>query len=339
MKKIILSRIFVLVFLLPDVALTQVSLHSENFLLSASPSSMNIEMGGLLDGENTFTSAYNLEMERAFEPMVSIKLTNLGDKKVYSPRIVINNERRWFDFQSLIDELFSGMSNDKEKALSIWKHFRDNRVHNRSPESGCNISDPIKALGIYGYMTCGPASTLISSIGNNLGYDARTWHLRVGSNRMHAVPEIKFADKYLILDIDTQTFYLDFDNQTLIGRNEIKADNFLIHRTHHFGKNLFVDLNIADLYNGINNLGGAGTCWGHSLDITLRPGESIIYDWSEASLFHHLSAPLPSSTPWTVANSRIVYQPPFRTVDLSELLDSFQNVRVKQSREFSDNSC
>lgn len=309
---------------------TQLTTQSQQFSVTDSPQYMTVNMGGLLDGENTYTESNRLLGGIGFEPMISLRISNLGDKTIDAPRLVINNERRWFDFDALVSEFMAGVQNNKEKALSIWKLMRDNRFHHKIPVGGCNPADPLKSLGFYGYMTCGYASTLMTSIGTGLGYSGRTWHLRYSPQpeRGHAVAEIDLGDGDVILDLDAHVFFLDYDNQTLIGNAEVVADRYLVRRTHFFGKSRSVNLDMGVMYNPDNISTGAGNCIGHSLDIALRPGESIIYDWREANQLHHIILPVPDPFPWHIANSQFVYQPAFETAELSELTQHYENIRV-----------
>ncbi len=313
-----------------DIGFCQVTIHERQFLLNNSPEYMTITMGGLLDGENTYTESNSLWGGIGFEPMISLRISNLGNKRIHSPRLVINNERRWFNFNTFSAEFLTGVQNNKEKALSSWKLMRDNRFHYRTPVGGCEAADPLKSLGIYGYLTCGYASTMMTSIGTGLGYNGRIWHLRYQPQpqRGHAISEIDFGDGYVIVDLDAHVFFVDYDNQTLIGYNEVVADNFLVRRTHFFGKSRLLGLDMGVMYNQNNSSSGAGNCLGHTLDISLRPGESIIYDWADANLLHHPNSSAPNPIPWHIANSKLVYQPLFETAELYDLLDIYENICV-----------
>ena len=44
-------------------------------------------------------------------------------------------------------------------------------------------------------------------------------------------------DHWSFLDIETQQFYLDFDNETLVSSEEVMDDPFLVLRTKHLQKN------------------------------------------------------------------------------------------------------
>ncbi|MCB0304210.1 MAG: T9SS type A sorting domain-containing protein [Calditrichaeota bacterium] len=201
------ALIFILLLNIPllvaGIGFCQTSIYEREFLINNSPEYKSIHMGGLLDGENTYTESNFLLGGIGFEPMVFIRISNIGAEIIHAPRLVMNDEKRWFDFNTLSAEFLSGAHTNKEKALSIWKLMRDNRFHYRTPTSGCNVADPLKALGIYGYMTCGYASTMMTSIGTGLGCSGRVWHLRYQPQpeRGHAIAEIDFGDGDVILDL------------------------------------------------------------------------------------------------------------------------------------------
>jgi hypothetical protein len=107
MLTFILSFYFLLLFLNPVQA--QNAIHRKTFVIDRAPASYILEMGGYLDAENTFTYKDDLMVEPLFEPMCLIKLTNTGNTKIVSPRIIINNESAWYDIESLMVETLSGI--------------------------------------------------------------------------------------------------------------------------------------------------------------------------------------------------------------------------------------
>lgn len=223
----------------------------------------------------------------------------------------------------------------KEVALSIWKFFLDNRVHHNSPERSCNLSDPVKLLCFYGYMTCGYASSMITSLGKNLGYKGQIWNMATYDNITHAVPELEIDNKFVIIDDDVQVFYLDYDNETIVGFQEITSDKYLIHRTHHYGKSRLVDLDVIRLYSEKVNRGNGASCYGYSLDFNLRPGESIVFDYSKPKLFHHIGTKAPDEIPITISNSTLIFNPPFKEVDFNLLTESHENININIDDENS----
>ena len=323
---LIILFVLVTVFILPAEPVLKRSRHQ----ISQSPFETTLDMQGALDGVNTYAHSYSIDVGRAFEPMRSISMMNTGTTRIHAPRLRVNEERILYDFPMLHTFVFDNTLSEKEKALSLWLFFRDHRVHHRSPERGCNLIDPIKLLGIYGYVTCGSMADLMAGIGEQLGLPAHSIYLSGGGHK-HVVSEIDFGNGYVLLDVDAQVFYLDYDNETLLSFEQVRDDFYLIHRSHHFGQNRDSDFDMTRLYNGTFRRSDGGSCFGHDLDIDLRPGESFIFDWSQARLFHHVVPPAPDPVPWMVANSRFIYSPAFGSAPLSELVDEAENMIVESN--------
>ena len=329
----ILAILFELASLLLHVAdaHSKTELRIEKIFIAKSPHVSILTMNGLLDGHNTYRHSYSIDVDRAFEPMRSIEMTNMGRTTVRAPRLSINNAYAIHDINSLADFIFADLNTARERALSLWLFFRDHRVHFRSPERGCKLTAPLRFLGNYGYITCGSLSNMLAEFAQRQGYASHTMRLRA-DNKSHSIAEIDFGDGFVILDPDVQVFYLDYDNQTLLGFQDVHHDLFLIRRTHHYGKNMQHDTDIGEFYKDGSRF-AAGSCRSAALDINLRPGESFIFDWSPAQSFHHIVAPAPDSIPWMVANSRFDYRPALSRAPLSELFDSVDNIAVAEGTD------
>ena len=303
----------------------QVSEHQKSFIIQKSPFENKIHMGGLLDADNTSTYSSDGRLIREFEPMVSLSISNRGKTSINSPRLLINNKSNWFSLDMMIEDFSSHVSSNREKALALWRFMTDNRMHAASPAHGCDISDPINLLGIFGYATCAATADAVTSIGAYLGLPARKWHLSADYQN-HTFAEVDFGDGYVIIDPDAQVFYLDYDNCTLLGKDAVELDGYLIHRTHHFGKSSRSNFAMASLYNGVIAESGPSACSGASLDINLRPGETILYHWQEPDSYFHNILPANFSTPFPITNDKIIYDVPISAVNLSELLYSYSNI-------------
>ncbi len=286
-------------------------------------------MAGYLDAENTYSHGYARNRVQGFQPMKTVSIRNCGFTTVHAPRLIFNDTGRWYDNESLMDEIFRDAETDKEKALAMWAFFVRNRIHFRSPASGCSISNPLRLLGIYGYLTCGSASTVITSMAELIDRESRQWSLRTQSGIMHHIPEVWIKDRFVIIDMDVEVFYLDYDNETLLGRDDVVNDKYLIWRTHHYGKNRIPKIDPTLLYNPSNQSVTLSPCVEHSLDFNLRPGEAFIFDWTEPNQISHERGSPPSPFPYFIANSRFEYQPAFGQCSLSSLFDAHHNVTVQ----------
>ncbi|MBI3502830.1 MAG: PKD domain-containing protein [Bacteroidetes bacterium] len=322
-------------------------------------------MNGFLDGENTLTrNPYT----KVFEPMLQIKMTNNGNKKIYTPRLVFNNRKRWFTIDDMRNECFAGAVTEKDKALSLWKFFRDNRVHDLGPDMTDNISDPVKLLGVYGYGLCYNTNYSMCFLAQTYSAFPYKGYAPQG---LHYVSELNFGSRYEYIDSDIETFYLKNDNTTLANSKEIFSDRTLIRRTKHYGieNNFKPDINnyVASLYyknDSAYYFGYMAENSYHKLDFNLRPGESILYDWtmplqihndnfisntqkiiynSPYSLSSHqdaISTLLLNNNPQTnsaknsvAANGEFYFKTNFYNAPLSELVDYYSNLSVDSSNE------
>jgi hypothetical protein len=322
---VMLLALFIFLFMDANPVFAQISNHQKTFRIRRSPFQAKIVMGSFLDADNTSTFREDGSLIRQFEPMISLSIANHSTTTINAPRLLINNERNWFTVANLSEEVFSSLQTNREKALGLWRFMRDNRIHAASPAHGCNISDPLYLLGVFGYGTCAPCADAVTTLCTEAGLPARKWHL-AANDQNHTFAEVDFGDGYVIVDPDAQVFYLDYDNHTLLGKEAVAIDRYLIHRTHHFGKSSRTTFDMTQLYDGFIAESGPSSCHGASLDVNLRPGESIIYRWEEPAAFYHNYRPISFSVPFPVADNQIVYDLPFSSTELSELLHSYTNI-------------
>jgi len=158
-----------------------------------------------------------------------------------------------------------------------------------------------------------------------MGLPAHKWHL-AADYQNHTFAEVDFGDGYVAIDPDAQVFYLDYDNHTLLDKEAVDKDHYLIHRTRHFGKSSHSTFQMQNLYNGSVVKSGPSSCRGASMDVNLRPGETIIFYWQEPASYFHSILPASFSVPYPVANNKIVYDVPISSASFSELLYSYSNI-------------
>lgn len=305
----------------------QITEKSETFQFTGSPEYRSIPMGGYLDAKNTYSHGYGRNRVQGFQPMMTVSICNRGSTTVNAPRLIFNQTGCWYDNNSLVNEIFRNTETDKEQLLALLAFFIRNRIHYESPAYGCLISNPLKLLGMYGYLTCGSASTVITSMAELVGWESRQWSLRTESGLRHHIPEVRINDRFVIIDMDAEVFYLDYDNETLLGRDDIVTDKYLIRRTDHYGKIRFPGIETSLLYNSDNEMVTVPSCLDHRLDYNLRMGEAFIFDWTERSQIAHKFGTPPLPVPFFIANSRFEYQPPVAQSSLSCVFDMYRNIK------------
>lgn len=332
-------RVFLVIFIALQIGLEfgfaqpQVLQRDTSVFFTSSNQERFVLMGGSLDAVNTFTHPSSI----AFQPMNSVRISNDGTTTVRRPRVVVNSKRNWFDIDGVRAEAFDGAVTPKEKALALWKFVRDNRLHYNEPDYGLESDDPMKLLGVYGYGICyniSYATAFIAAITPVSGQPYREYAPR----DKHSVKDIKFDSIYMLIDPDIEVFYLSRDNERLATYDELLYDKDLIRRTHHYGKSYSFNFRNAYVADGVYEptparYTGYVTRF-HSLDFSLRPGESIEYDWAPAQYYHH-------RVPWSshsapaedVGNGKFIYATNFVNADLSELLTGYENVMTSEADE------
>lgn len=129
-------------------------IHTER--LVGSYGSYRIAVGGTVDMDNTLTRAYD-GVRIAFQNNESLTIANTGAEPVVNPRVVTNDQRRWWSLDSLLDEILEGAGDDQEKALFIYDYVRRNTYHDYPLFTGDELHDPVRYLNEFGAGFCDDA--------------------------------------------------------------------------------------------------------------------------------------------------------------------------------------
>lgn len=297
-------------------------------------------MNGKLDGYKTFTRqrpGINSDTShfKAFEPMKSIVFTNKGMSRIYNPRLILNNRGNWYSLASLATEAVGETLTDREKFLSIWQFVRDNRIHFTPPNM--DAYDSFKMLTVYGYGFCELSAWNIRLILYQLGYPSYALCMP-----NHVVAGVKNNGKNYILDSDIEVFYLNKDNSGFATQDEILKDKYLISRTKHYGKdseyNKLTDSWISRIYNSfyiLEDSKSLSKAYNYKMNMMLRPGESLIYDYGKATKYCQLwdnAIDVPQNFLTNViANGSFVYSTNFLNAPLYQLADGYVNAGISSS--------
>lgn len=269
-----------------------------------------VRMGGTMDGENTRTPVGYGAWSRAFEPMREVRIENIGDTPVVNPWLIVNGRRDWRTVEKIIAEATRGCANDRERAIAIWRFVIAHRFH-ATPNDGDNI-DPVRQFNVYGYSLCGDIAQTIRQLWKVAGFKTRC-----GRPHGHCLTEVWFDGEWRMLDGDEQIICLRRDNETIGNEEDIVRDHDLMKRTHTYGiladDNLLTDQFSAALHvHEGKREGDYRDDFGHRMDLTLRPGESLAWRWDSVGRSHGTDLP----TGWgpqagqPLANGRLVYASP-----------------------------
>jgi len=277
--------------------------------ITAAPHRYTIRQGGSMDGLNCRSPmgvGMNVEgaLEQTWESNRLVRMENVGETDVVNPWL--SNGRNLF---RTVDEIVNaairpGMT-DREKAMAIW--FLDCQYHYHFSHQ--ETSDPVKVFNVYGYYTCGANATHLAGLWRQAGLKVAPSAGTIG----HTTARVFFDGRWHYLDGDQHGFFLLRDNRTVADDQDLVRDHDLIKRAHTMGillgdyRRLDESFAAAFAHEGV--VSGHRDCrHGTTMNMTLRPGEAIVWRWG------HLSPPKlngrsKANYPDTICNGLWEYRP------------------------------
>lgn len=251
-------------------------------VITSSQHVFNISVGGTMDIDNTTTVGVN-GLENDFDGMNSVTIENTGDVTVTGIRVVANGRGNWYTLEDLYAEATAGAQNDQEK-LYMLSQFLDNNTWWSYfwfvKQAPAECRDPVKHLNSYGSMLCGGTSSVWCSLLNrdvNFSGEARLVALNG-----HVVAAADYGDGYHIMDVGGKRFSLNTKNNAIASPTEVATDHDLLKR-EPVGDKWNLDWSksqsSAALYGDEDYLSESYSFGGHEIDITLRPGEKLVWLW------------------------------------------------------------
>ena len=249
--------------------------HTE--VISAGRHEYAIEFHGTVDGTMTRMPVGYAAFVQGWQSNRSVMIENIGQTDVENPWLTVNGCGDWRTLESIVAEATRGWTTPADRARAIWEFVRRRRFHACTWDGEC--SDALKALNVYGYTLCGNQARVIKDLWDAAGLETRRCY-PIG----HVVTEVLYDGCYHLLDSDEHVICLKRDNRTLASAEEFVRDHDLIKRTHTYGigrnQSRKTDEFSASLYVYEGERQGTyGLAAQHSMDLTLRPGESIELRW------------------------------------------------------------
>ncbi|RJS85136.1 hypothetical protein CW706_02155 [Candidatus Bathyarchaeota archaeon] len=279
--------------------------------VSESPHVFKVKVEGFVDGFNTRSPLGYEVYDQSFEPMIYVKMENIGKEPIVNPWIVVNG-RCWRTTQDIAEYATLGAKSEKEKAMLIWLFEKNHRFHATTRDE--EVKDPVKVFNIYGYTLCGDDSHVIADLWRTVGLRTRP-----GYPYGHSTTEVFYDGKWHLLDGDENVFYLLRDNKTVASEEDIVRDPDLVKRTHVYGilipdKRLDYSEGAASLYYYEGERKGEKESHiGHKMTITLRPGEALIWRWDNKGKYHGEDPPHKWYRCWSkIHNGKLIYRPKLR---------------------------
>jgi hypothetical protein len=262
----------------------------------------NIHMAGTLDGVNTRDPVGYSPYKQSYEPNHSVRLENVGDTDVVNPWIIINNRRDWRSIDHILAEIITDSMTDAEKARAIWEFACNHRYHYTCATD--EVKDTVKMLNSYGYTLCWDEAFTVSNL-----WQAAGLKIRRGYPHGHCTTEVYYDGAYHLLDSDEHLLYLMPDNQTIASEEDLSHDHDLVKRGHPYGITLQESrereegMASAFFHTGPRS-GGRPQLTSHTMDLTLRPNEALIWEWEDRNKYHGYW-----DRPTRLANGRMQYTP------------------------------
>ncbi|MBT5872146.1 MAG: hypothetical protein HOH43_01905 [Candidatus Latescibacteria bacterium] len=279
-----------------------------------------VTVGGTLDGQNTRDPIGYGSFDQAYENNVFVSMENRGTEAVVNPWLIVNGKRWWRSYADILDSILTEAMSDKEKARAIWEFARSNRYHNTTADD--EVKDTIKMLNIYGYSLCWDEAYTVSNL-----WQAAGLMVRRGVPHGHCTTEVFFGGAYHLLDSDEHLLFLLRDNETIASEEDLARDHDLVKRGHAYGilspENRQTSERAAALfvYDGPRS-GGRDVIGSHTMDMTLRPGEAMVWEWEDRDKYHgHWEKP-PRS-----CNGRMQYMLPLNE-GFEEWCESVENMEA-----------
>jgi hypothetical protein len=280
--------------------------------LNQNKQTYTVVQGGTMDGQNCRTPlgvgmSREGAIEQTWESNRAVRMENVGDADVVNPWLSDGVNLRTFD-EVVAASITPGMT-DAEKATAVWHQFIKHRYHYGGAD-GSEEGDLIKVLHIYGYNTCGSDSMIMGGLWKQLGLKAAPAR-GVG----HCISQVFYDGKWHLFDGDMKTVYLNRDNETVAGEQDIVRDHDLIKRSHNQGilqpQNRGGQEWMAGIYGFEGEVKGARDCYRDgSLKMTLRPGEALVWRWGHLTpVKHHSNNPALYAD--TICNGLWEYRPDF----------------------------
>jgi len=295
---------------------------------------------------------YVINTYGTFQPgNLELVIENIGNENIINPRITINDKWNWSTVESIVQEIMQTSSavTEEEKAMAIWNFIVNNRYHWQP--SGDDLHDPIIFLNVYGFAFCGHTAYITDILAKVAGLKSRVWELNG-----HVVHEVFYDRKWHVLDGQTMAFYLNRDNLTIAGMDEIVNDPWLVERTFHPVGDLWrkshprrardisntkyskeqLQHTIANWYATADNNKAYDESVGkyHEMDLTLRPGEKIIFRWDNIGKWYNNFV---YNEPPGYSNGKIIYKPDFTSNNYRKGIEYERNVKSITDDGFGPN--
>jgi hypothetical protein len=245
--------------------------------------------GGTMDGRNCRSPmGCGIAREGAFlqtwESNRSVRMENVGEADVVNPWLS-NGHNNFRSVEEIVSSAVSPDMTDADKAFALW--FQEIQYRHHSGGDNNELGDPVKVFNIYGYNTCGNDSICLATLWRKAGLKAAPARA-LG----HCISQAFYDGGWHFYDGDMHSVYLQRDNQTVAGEQDIVRDHDLIKRTHSKGI-LFPDAwwsepGMCSMYFFEGPVTGERSGKSDTtMNMVLRPGEALTWRWGQLRPVKH----------------------------------------------------
>jgi hypothetical protein len=278
---------------------------------------------GTMDGRNCRSpQGVWTPFEQTWESNRSVRMENVGEIDVVNPWLS-NGRNDFRSIRAIVDRAIEPGMTEKEKAIALWWQQVQHRFHFEGDNR--ELASPVKVFNIYGHNTCGNDSICMAGLWKTAG-------LKVAPARLvgHCVTQVFYDGRWNLFDGDMHSMYLLRDNETIAGEQDLVRDHDLIKRTHTQGilrpQGRAGDEWEASIYVFEGDVTGDRNADGTAaMNMTLRPGEAIVWRWGHTEPVKYFGSPAHKFTE-RICNGLWEYRPDFADAMWRKGAESIQNI-------------
>jgi len=281
---------------------------------------------GTLDGQNC-RSPHGVwqPFRQTWESNRRVRIENVGTTDVVNPWLS-NGHSDFRSLQEIVARVVKPGMTDKDKAMALWWQEVQHRFHFEGDNN--ELLSPVKVFNVYGHNTCGNDSICLAGQWKLAG-------LKVAPARLvgHCVSQAFFDGGWHLLDGDMQSIYLLRDNETIAGEQDLVRDHDLVKRTHTQGI-LQPDRRAGDEWESSIYVfegevaGDRNADVGTSMNMTLRPGEALVWRWGHVNPVKYHGGGQPRF-PDQICNGLWEYRPDFSKGTWREGAAAVEGIKVR----------
>jgi hypothetical protein len=271
--------------------------------IATSSQEYSVKVGGSVDGESLRDPVGDGNYIQSWENNLWTRLENVGSEIVVNPWIHIDGQRRWHCIEQIVESVVEPDMSEADRARAIWEFARRHRYHRTTRDD--EVKDTVKMLNVYGYTLCWDEAYTLSNL-----WQAAGLNIRRGLPHGHCTTEVFYDGGWHLLDSDEHLLVLNRDNETIAGETEISRDHDLMKRSHAYGilspEDRRGSEDVASLFCHAGGRAGSRPRIGdHRMDLSLRPGEALTWNWGDRGRYHGYGDPPPR-----FCNGALSWSPP-----------------------------